>query len=191
MLFYAKLCANETAKSKTVDRLSGAFNKTAEVKEKFILPFKKNLPELQATESTKISAGLDSNTLANEDVEIYSKYFSEAEVDEMLKFHNSEVGKKMVKNLPAIFGETLNASKKVGAKFENFYSANINKRWIFKKSPTEKCFGTANSNETVLNKKPQKFLRFYLTNSYRSHTQTAADQFIIKQRKFFGFFFES
>ena len=68
MLFYAKICANETAKSKTVDRLSGAFNMTAEVKEKLFLPFKKNLPEVQATEWTKISAGLDSNTLANEDV---------------------------------------------------------------------------------------------------------------------------
>ncbi len=164
---------------------------TDEVKEKFILPFKKNLSEVQATEWTKISAGLDSNTLANEDVEIYSKYFSEAEVDEMLKFYNSEVGKKMVKKLTGNFWRNTECLKKVGAKFENFYSANINKRWIFKKSPTEKCFGTANSSETVLDKKPQKFLRFCLTNSYRSHTQTSANQFIIKQGNIFGFFFKS
>ena len=61
-----------------------------EVKNQFMLEFKKRYPHVPETEWKQISTKIDANELINQNIEIYGKYFSENEIrnglEDMVRF---------------------------------------------------------------------------------------------------------
>ena len=51
---------------------------------------------------------------AGEIIKIYSKYFTEKDIDEMLKFYETEVGKKTIRLMPTIMTESMTAGQEWG-----------------------------------------------------------------------------
>lgn len=47
-------------------------------------------------------------------VPIYNKYYNETEIDELIKFYNTPLGKKVLEVMPLILKESMEAGRKMG-----------------------------------------------------------------------------
>lgn len=74
----------------------------------------------------------DVKDLNNEYIKIYSRYYSESELDELLKFFNSSIGKKMLDAQPKITGDAMKTSmewgQKVGKKIQDKINTQTGKK---------------------------------------------------------------
>lgn len=87
-------------KVKELISLSGAFPLSTEFEDKFIATFKNNSKYKHVPEKAWVSIEkkIDINILVNEVAEIYGSNFTEKEIDQLLKFYKSEVGRKVIQN---------------------------------------------------------------------------------------------
>ena len=87
-------------KVKELISLNGAFTVSKKFEEKFIETFKNNNKYSNVPEKawTAIAKKIDVSILINEVAEIYGSNFTEKEIDQLIIFYKSEIGKKVLQN---------------------------------------------------------------------------------------------
>ena len=130
--FYSQ---SKQEKIKELIALSGVFNMSEEVKNQFMLEFKKRYPHVPETEWKQISTKIDANELINQNIEIYGKYFSENEIDDLLKFYKTDLGKKLMKNSIGISNEIRGNSVKWVEKITKDINMNLEKDGYLQSPP--------------------------------------------------------
>lgn len=122
-------------KIKELIALSGAFNMSEEVKNQFLFEFKKRYPHVPESEWKQISTKINANELINQNIEIYEKYFSENEIDDLLKFYRTDLGKKLIKNSIGISNEIRDNSVKWVEKITKDINMNLEKDGYLQSPP--------------------------------------------------------
>lgn len=130
--FYSQ---NKQEKIKELIALSGVFNMSEEVKNQFMLEFKKRYSHVPEREWKQISTKIDANELINQNIEIYGKYFSENEIDDLLKFYKTDLGKKLMKNSIGISDEIRDNSVKWVEKITKDINMNLEKDGYLQSPP--------------------------------------------------------
>ncbi len=103
---FSQNSTSKIEKIKTLLELTGSAKQSRELMDVMINSLtatSSNLPREVFLESIKKE--INFNELINEMVPIYHKHFTEADVDGMIKFYQSDVGKKMIDKMPSILAE--------------------------------------------------------------------------------------
>lgn len=80
----------------------------------FVGQFKKTYPTVPEKMWTDFLKEINPEDMINLVVPIYDKYYTESDIDEMLKFYKSPVGLKMTANIQNVFLESQEAGRKWG-----------------------------------------------------------------------------
>lgn len=75
---------------------------------------KKNSPNISDEFFNEFVAEVTTDRITEVYIPIYAKYYTESEIDELIKFYKSPVGKKTISVLPDIMKESIDAGGKVG-----------------------------------------------------------------------------
>lgn len=68
-------------------------------------------------------------------IPIYSKYYSETDLDEILKFYKSSVGKKMISTMPSLMQDSMEAGKEWGQKIGQKVIDKISQKYGYQDPP--------------------------------------------------------
>ncbi len=84
---------------------------------------------------TKIREKINYNDLLEKMVGIYSKYYTSEDIDQLIKFYNTPVGKKSMSILPQIMQESMKAGEEWGVKTAEKVIADLEKEGYFQDPP--------------------------------------------------------
>lgn len=73
----------------------------------FIANYKKQYPEAPAEFWQKATSLVNYADLMKRIIPVYSKHFTEQEIDDLIKFYNSSTGKTMIEKMPMILQESM------------------------------------------------------------------------------------
>lgn len=102
---------SKNVKAKELMSLMGQQNLSSNLSTLFIDQFRQKYPKVDEVFWKKMETEIDVNSLIDSSTNIYEKYFTDKEIDELLEFYKSPLGKKMVQNVPLIIKE----SQSIGA----------------------------------------------------------------------------
>jgi len=119
-LTFSAYSQTDTKKEKVVQllELMGSKKNMAPVMDQVMGYFKKGFPAVDSTfwdEASKEANG-DMDNLLNSLVPIYEKYYTESDIDELVKFYNSPVGKKVIAVMPQVLQESMVVGSEWGKK---------------------------------------------------------------------------
>lgn len=101
-------------KIKELISLNGAFPLSKEVEKNIIADYKKKYNHVPENAWKNIEKKVNINDLLNKVINIYDSRFSEKEIEELLAFYKTEVGKKLIQNSLDMITEIQNESKNWG-----------------------------------------------------------------------------
>lgn len=96
---------SKAVKVKELMSLMGQQNLSSNLNTIFIDQFKQKYPKVDEGFWKKMENEINVNSLIDISTSVYEKNFSDKEIDELLKFYKSPLGKKMVQNAPMIMQE--------------------------------------------------------------------------------------
>ncbi|SEP60484.1 DUF2059 domain-containing protein [Flavobacterium urocaniciphilum] len=94
--------------------LTGSGNLGVSIADNMIEIFKKNAPNIEDQFWNEFKKEIKPDDLVNLVVPIYDKHFTESEIDDLIKFYNTPVGKKMISKLPEIMQESMEVGQRWG-----------------------------------------------------------------------------
>lgn len=98
-------------KIKSLMTLTGSGNLGVSMIDTMIESFKKTMPEVPNEFWIEFRKEVNAEEIVNLMIPIYDKYFTEKEVDELIAFYNTPIGKKMISTLPTIMKESMEVGK--------------------------------------------------------------------------------
>jgi hypothetical protein len=107
----------EPATEKSVRELliaTGAGNMGVQIMTGMITPLKKAIPKAPDAFWEEFLKEVSADELINMSVPIYQKYYSEEDIQAIVAFYDSPVGKRMVKNQPAVVQEAMQIGQQWG-----------------------------------------------------------------------------
>ena len=102
------------AKIKEFISLNGSFPLSKEVEKKLILDYKKKYSNIPESAWSVIEKKVNVDDLINKVVDIYGSRFNENEIDQLLVFYKSDLGKKLIQNSSYLISEIQTASSDWG-----------------------------------------------------------------------------
>lgn len=109
--------AQNTSKSKKINQLlelTGSAKMGIQIMDQMINTFKSSHSTVneQFWEDFKKEVKIDDiNTII---IPIYDKYYTENDIDQLIVFYNSPIGKKMISTMPQVMQESIAAGQKIG-----------------------------------------------------------------------------
>ena len=94
--------------------LTGAANISADALQKMIEPLKASYPQVPEEFWNTFVHEVHSDELVDLVIPIYDKYYTHAEIQELMRFYQSPVGQKTIKVLPKLSAEAIDAGQEWG-----------------------------------------------------------------------------
>ena len=94
--------------------ISGSGKLGVQVIQAMLVSYEKTYPDVDKEFWEEVSKEFDPDQLIKMIIPIYDKHFSEKEIEEMVTFYKSSVGRKLVSELPFILTESMQAGEKWG-----------------------------------------------------------------------------
>ena len=91
--------------------LSGSGKIGAQVGQNMIGLFKKKHTDVPEEFWTEVLKEFNSDAIIDMVIPIYDKYYTESEINELIVFYNSEIGKKMIATMPSVVQESMQAGQ--------------------------------------------------------------------------------
>ncbi len=112
--------STKTDKIKKMLELTGSGKLGTQVAKNMIASFKQSYTKVDQAFWDDFEREIKAEDLINLMLPIYDKYYTEEDIDQLIAFYNSPIGKKMTENLPMITQESMMAGqawgKKIGEK---------------------------------------------------------------------------
>ncbi len=102
---FSQTSTSKTEKIKTLMELTGSAKQYKQMMDVMINSVAKTSPTLPKEFLESFVKEIDFNGLINEMAPIYDKHFTETDIDGLITFYQSEVGKKMIDKMPIIMAE--------------------------------------------------------------------------------------
>jgi len=128
-------------KVKELISLSGAFPLSKKVEKELIDRYKKKYTNVPESEWKSIEKKINIDELVNKAIEIYGSKFSDKEIDGLLTFYKSDLGKKVIQNSPIILSEIQNEMSNWGSTVTETINADLVKLGYLKSPPPSKSEG--------------------------------------------------
>ena len=106
--------SSKETKIREILRLTGGANLAAQVMDQLIGVFKKTMPKVPESVWEAFRSEFKAEELEAKIIPIYSRHFEEADLDGLIVFYNSPVGKKLISEQPAVFQESFAVGQQWG-----------------------------------------------------------------------------
>ena len=106
--------AAKQAKIREVLRVTGAAKLGIMAVDQVLSALKAQMPQVPDSFWQEFRAGVNEQDLENMVVPIYAKHFDEAELQGMIDFYSSPLGKKVIAEMPALMQESITAGQAWG-----------------------------------------------------------------------------
>ena len=108
----------ETRKQKVLDllRLTGAGNLGIQLMQGMMTQLKPTLPDVPEEWWKRFEASVDLNDINDLIIPIYTKHFTDGEIDAMLAFYRTPEGRAIIAKMPVVLQESMAAGKAWGEK---------------------------------------------------------------------------
>ena len=93
---------------------TGSENMGKEIAGQIVAAYKQQYPDLTEAEWEGYIKKMKTEELNEKMIPVYDKYFSNEEVKDIVKFYNSQIGKKMIKTMPMMMQEQMMISQEWG-----------------------------------------------------------------------------
>lgn len=123
------------AKIKEFISLNGSFPLSKEVEKQLILDYKKKYSNIPESAWSVIEKKVNVDDLINKVVEIYGGRFNENEIDQLLVFYKSDLGKKLIQNSSYLISEIQTASRDWGMNVTKTINNDLEKMGYLKSPP--------------------------------------------------------
>ncbi len=97
--------------------------------------FKENYKNIPTEFWDECKKEVSSDELVSLYIPIYAKYYSESDLDELIKFYKTPVGQKMISIMPALMQDSMNAGREWGQKLRKRVSEKINEKYNYQSPP--------------------------------------------------------
>lgn len=118
----------QTTKDKKIENLMATMGTMESMKTTFeymIKHYQDNNPEISVEYWERARKMVDYQDLIDKMAPVYSKHFTEQEINDLLHFYQSDTGKKMIDKMPAILQESMEIGQIWGAKMAKKIEENI------------------------------------------------------------------
>lgn len=122
-------------KVKELISLSGAFKLSKEVEKDVLLNFKKRYTNIPDSVWSSLEPKINIDDLISQVIGIYGNKFTEKEIDEMLVFYKSDIGKKLIQNSPSMMTEIQTATSNWGMEVTNLVNNDLEQKGYLKSPP--------------------------------------------------------
>lgn len=102
------------AKIKQLLELTGSGKLGMQVFDQMMNSFKKPNSTTNQQFWDDIRKEINPDDIQNFIIPIYDKYYTESDIDQLIAFYNSAVGKKMIQNMPLVMQESITAGQNWG-----------------------------------------------------------------------------
>lgn len=110
----SSLSPAKEAKIREMLRVTGAGSLAVQVMDQMITSFKKTMPDVPEKFWEGFRAEVRKEELEERIIPVYAKHFDEAELQGLIEFYSSPLGKKVISELPAVYQESFEAGQKWG-----------------------------------------------------------------------------
>ncbi|MBV7440397.1 DUF2059 domain-containing protein [Weeksellaceae bacterium TAE3-ERU29] len=107
---------SKEVKTKELLELMGATDSMKQMLPVLIEQVKAQYPNVPQSYWDKFKNKIDTNELINLIVPVYDKYYTEAEIDQLVKFYKTPIGQKVRKVTPQVSVESMQAGQQWGLK---------------------------------------------------------------------------
>jgi len=107
---------SKNAKIRQMLELTGSGKLGAQIAKQVITSYREQYNYIDQAFWTELEAEIKPDELINDVIPIYSKYYTEDDLDQIISFYNSPVGKKMIESTPFILQESMASGKSWGQK---------------------------------------------------------------------------
>lgn len=114
LMGFAQRQSSKTAKIRQLLDMTGSGKLGVQVANSMIASFKKSYSQVDEAFWDQFAKEIKAEDLINLVIPIYDKYFTEADIDQLIGFYNSPIGKKSVETLPMITQESMSAGQAWG-----------------------------------------------------------------------------
>jgi uncharacterized protein len=96
-------------------QLTGSAALSRQVMEQLLPPLKQAIPNVPESFWDEFMAEVDANELANLVVPVYSKHFTLEELEQLVAFYKTPLGKKLINEMPLVLKESMVIGQEWGA----------------------------------------------------------------------------
>lgn len=123
------------AKIKEFISLNGSFPLSKEVEKQLILDYKKKYSNIPESAWSVIEKKVNVDDLINKVVDIYGSRFNENEIDQLLVFYKSDLGKKLIQNSSYLISEIQTANSDWGMNVTKTINSDLEKMGYLESPP--------------------------------------------------------
>ncbi|MBD0724986.1 hypothetical protein B6A10_07330 [Flavobacterium sp. L1I52] len=106
---------SKTEKIKQLMELTGSGKMGVQIMDQIIRSFKTSHSSSVNDEFwEEFKKGVKAEDFENMILPIYDKYYTESDIDQLIVFYNSSIGKKMISTMPQVMQESMAAGQKLG-----------------------------------------------------------------------------
>ena len=115
-LFIGTLAFSQASEAKIKEfiKITGADKLAISSMQTYMDQLKKNAPNIPDEFWNEFAKEFTADKMVQLYVPIYAKYYTESDIDELIKFYKSPVGQKTISVLPSILQESMEAGGKMG-----------------------------------------------------------------------------
>lgn len=126
---------NKQEKVKELISLSGTFTLSKKIEAELISRYRKKYENVPDSAWKSIEPKINIDELINEVTDIYGSKFTEKEIDQLLIFYKSDLGKKIIQNSPNIMTQIQTSSSNWGTKVTNIINSDLEKMGYLQSPP--------------------------------------------------------
>ncbi len=115
-LFVGTLAFSQASEAKIREfiKITGADKIAISSMQTYMEQLKKNAPGISDEFLKRFAAEFTAEKMVQLYVPIYAKYYTESDIDELIRFYKSPVGQKTISVMPSILQESMEAGGKMG-----------------------------------------------------------------------------
>ena len=100
---------------KKLMEITGSKKMSQQVMDQMIAGMKKQLPQVPQKFWDSLVAEYDPNVIMNELIPVYAKYYTNAELEQIIAFYETPLGQKITRVMPQVMQESMQIGQKYGA----------------------------------------------------------------------------
>jgi len=95
-------------------KVTGSADMGTQIAYQIVMSLKQQYPEVTDAQWKEYIGKMNTSELSEKVLPVYDKYFTNSEIKDIVKFYNSEIGKKMIKTMPMMMQESMAVGQEWG-----------------------------------------------------------------------------
>lgn len=123
------------AKVRELIKVTGADKMAVLAMQQYMDQFKERSPNVPDEFWNDFAAEVSSDKMTDLYIPVYAKYYTESDIDELIKFYKSPVGQKTIKVMPMLMKDSIEAGGKMGMEIAAKVKERLDKKAGYQNPP--------------------------------------------------------